>query len=142
MQHLRYFKYFIGIVGNAFQCFQLQDFSEQMPQTLCGALSCVGIAANDLIEYVVCPSWHSLYIYNYYKDCIAMVGGEKVSKNCCRVPYPKHPHRSRHQKCGATLLKKVRSGRVHRLVPNEVIPYFPLLKSMRRLAFRPGFVNM
>ena len=111
---LYFFKYFIGVVGNAFQRFQLQAFSEQVPQTLCGAMSRVGIAANQFIEYVVFPSCHSIY---EYEDCVATVGGEKVSNNCCHVSYPNHPHRSRRQKCGVVLLKKVKTGRGHRFVP-------------------------
>ena len=135
---LCFLKYFIGAVGNAFQCFQVVALSQQVPQTLSCAHSYVGIATNEFIEYVVCPSCHSVY---EYKDCIHTVGGEKVSKYCCHIPYPNHPQRSRRQKCGAALLKKVRSGRGHRLVPIKVFPYFPLQKSMQRLARRPGFLN-
>ena len=62
---LCFFEYLIGIVGNAFQCFQLVAFSEQVPRTLHGAHSCVGITANDFIEYVVCPSCHSIYELYY-----------------------------------------------------------------------------
>jgi len=53
--------------------------SQQVPQTLSRAHSYVGIATNEFIEHVVCPSCHSIY---EYKDCIHTVGGEKVSKYC------------------------------------------------------------
>ena len=135
---MRFFKYFILIVSNTFQSPLLEDLSRQLPQSLKDAYSCTGVASNDFMEYVVCPSCHSVYEYD---DCIQIVGPEKVSKCCCHVSYPNHSQHSRHQQCGATLLKKIRSGRGHRLVPIKVFPYMPLQKSLQSLARRPGFIS-
>lgn len=131
-------KYFIRVLGNVFHCPPLVEFSELIPKTLRGAYSFVGVAGDDFIEYVVCPNCHSVY---EYKDCFATVAGTKVSKHCCHIFYPNHPQRTRRRKCGALLLKKVRSGRGHKLVPIKVYPYFPLQKSLQRLVARHGFLN-
>ncbi len=135
---LCFFKYFTRLLGNAFQCDQLTQFSEKLPRALSAAFSIVGITGDEFVQYVVCPSCHS--IYNYV-DCVATLGGSKVSKRCSHRSYPNHPQRSRRQECGAVLLKKVRSGRGYRLVPIKVFPYFSLQKSLQRLASKPGFLN-
>ena len=85
---LSLFKSIIRMLGTAFQLRSLVDFSGWLPQTLHGAYSCVGIAGDDFIEYVVCPACHSVY---EYKNCFDTVAGVKVSKECCHVPYPDHP---------------------------------------------------
>ena len=98
-----------------------------------------GVCSDDInfIEYVVCPSCHSVYVF---EDCIESHGRENRPKTCCHVPYPNHPHRSRRQPCGATLLKTIRIGRSNKLVPIKVFPYMPLSKSLKLLAKRPGFL--
>lgn len=131
-------KSIIRMLGTAFQFRSLVDFSAQLPQTLHGAYSCVGMARDDFIEYVVCPDCHSVY---EYKDCFDTVAGVKVSKECCHVSYPNHPQSTRRQKCGAHLLKRVKSGRGHNLVPFKVYPYCPLHKSLQRLVGREGFLD-
>ena len=101
-------------------------------------LSCTGISSTDFIEYVVCPSCHSVYAF---EDCIESIGREKRPKPCSHLPYPNHPHRSRRRPCGASLLKTVRNGRGHhKLVPIKVFAYMPLSKSLKIVAKRPGFL--
>ena len=116
-------KSIIRILCTAFQFRSLVDFSDRLPQTLHSAYSCVGIAGDDFIEYVVCPACHSVYDY---KDCFDTIAGVKVSKECCHVSYPNHPQSTRRRKCGAQLLKQMKSGRGHKLVPFKVYPYYPL----------------
>ena len=116
----------------------LEEFSLQIPVSLNDVYTYSGVANNEFIEYVVCPTCHSVY---EYKDCIETVDGENKSKCCCHVSYPNHPQHSHRQQCGTTLLKKVRSGRGHRFVPIKVFPYMPLQKSLQNLANRPGFIS-
>ena len=97
-----------------------------------------GISWNEFTEYVVCPSCHSVY---EFEDCIESVGSEKRSRCCRHISYPNHPHRSYRQPCGAALLRRIRSGRGHRLVPIKVFPYMPVQKSLQSLAKRPGFIT-
>ena len=135
---LRFLKYFVYMVGRAFGSPHLEEFSRQVPISLKDAYSRCGIASREFIEYVVCPCCHSVY---EYEDCIQSVGGETISKCCRHVSYPNHPQPSRRQQCGAILLKKVRSGRGHKLVPIKVFPYMPLQKSLQSLANRPDFIS-
>ena len=111
---LKFPKYFILILGKTFQSHLIEEFSKQIPNTTNDAYACTGICCNTFIEYVVCPSCHSVY---EYRDCIEIVHGEKQSKICSHIFPPKHPHLSRRKPCGTTLLKKVKSGRRCRLVP-------------------------
>ena len=87
-----------------------------------------------------------VFAYVYWKqkhprDRIQIVAREKLLKSCWLVSYPNHPQHSRWQQCGAPLLKSVRSGRGHRLVPIKVFPYMPIQKSLQNLASRPVLVN-
>ncbi len=115
------------------------QLSDGLPRTLNAALSFVGITDNDFVQYVVCPNctlFTSMWIV--LPLLVALI---KVSKKCSHKMYPNHPQRSWCQECGAVLLKKVRWGRGYRLVPVKVYPYFPLQRSLQRLASRPGFLN-
>jgi len=96
-----------------------------------------GGCSDEFIEYMICPSCHSVYAF---EDCIESVGREKRPKTCSHVPYPNHPHRNHRQPCGASLLKTVQTGRSNKLVPIKVIPYMPLSKSLKLLAKRLGFL--
>ena len=135
---LKFLKYFILILGKTFQSHSIEEFSKQIPNTTNVAYACTGIVCNTFIEYVVCPSCHSVY---EYRDCIEIVHGEKQSKICSHIFFPKHPHLSRRKPCGTTLLKKVKSGRGCRLVPVKTFPYMPLKSSLQSLASRPGFIT-
>lgn len=135
---LHFIKYFICILGRAFASPQLEDFCKHVPLKYKDALLRSGISCNEFIEYVVCPICHSIY---EFEDCVESVGSEKRSKYCCHISYPNHPHRSHRKPCGAALLRRVRSGRGHRLVPIKVFPYMPLQKSLESLAKRPGFIT-
>jgi len=101
---LRFLKQFIHILGKAFVSPQLEEFSSAIPIRYEDVLLHTGVSSNDFIEYVVCPSCHSVYDF---QDCIESVGREKRPKTCSHVPYPNHPHRSRRQPCGASLIKTV-----------------------------------
>ena len=93
---------------------------------------------DDFIEYVVCPKCHSIY---HYEDYFYVCHGQKESKACTHIPNPNHPHHSRRVNCGAILLKKVKTGRGYKLVPNKVYPYQPLSKSLTCLVQKEGFLD-
>ena len=93
---------------------------------------------DDFIEYVVCPKCHSIY---HYEDYFYVCHGQKGSKACTHIPNPNHPHHSRRVNCDAILLKKVKTGRGSKLVPNKVYPYQPLSKSLTCLVQKEGFLD-
>ena len=136
---LRFLKYFFGVLGRAFTSQPLLDFSNQVPVTFKDALSLSGISCSDFIEYVVCPSCHSVY---ELEDCFDHVAGELRTKNCHHVAYPNHPQLSHRQQCAAPLLKMVKAGKGQKLIPIKVFPYMPIRKSFEALAKRPGFIAL
>ena len=74
-------------LGKAFVSPQLEEFSSAIPIMYEDVLLHTGVFSNDFIEYVVCPSCHSVYDF---QDCIDSVGREKQPKICSHVPYPNH----------------------------------------------------
>ena len=135
---LRFLKYFFGVLGKAFTSQPLLDFSKHIPITFKDALSRSGISCSEFIEYVVCPSCHSVY---EFQDCLECVAGEFRTRYCCHVAYPNHPQQLHRQPCRAPLLKKVKSGKGQKLIPIKVFPYMPIYKSLQALARRPGFIT-
>ena len=135
---LKFFRYFVLLVGRAFQSSSVEDFGKQVPKSIKDAYTCMGTVNTNFTEYVVCSKCPSVYEYG---DCIEVVHGERRSKNCILISYPNHPKQSSRKPCSTPLLKKVRSGRGYRLVPIKSFPYLPLRISLQTLAGRPGFIN-
>ena len=67
--------------------------------------------------------------------------GQKESKYCNHIGFPKHPQASHRKPCGAMLLKKVKAKRCYILIPIRVYPYKPLKNSIAQLAKRKGFLQ-
>lgn len=135
---LCFLKFFFGVLGRAFTSTLLLDFSKHVPMTFKDPLSRSGISCSEFIEYVVCPSCHSVYEFN---DCYERVAGELMTRYCCHVAYPNHPQQLCRQPCGTPLLKKVKSGKGQKLIPIKVFPYMPIHNSLQALARRPGFIT-
>ena len=93
---LRFLKLFFGVLGKAFTSQPLLDFSKHVPITFKDALSRSGISCSEFIEYVVCPSCHSVY---EFQDCLECVAGEFRTRYCCHVAYPNHPQQLHRQPC-------------------------------------------
>ena len=137
---LRFVKYFVRALGVAFQCEALVHTAHCIPVGLQTVHKLLRIAGTNFIQYVVCPKCHSMYDY---KSCIFRGSdGQLISKNCCHIAYPKHPHASRRKSCGSLLLKKVRTKSGTTLQPVKVYPYCSLKESIAHLAIRPGFLEM
>ena len=91
------------------------------------------------IEFVVCPSCYSLY---KMEDCLEIVGGEKIPKQCRQIKYPNHPVSAYRKACNTPLFKKIRlfNGRVE-FRPRFVYAYQPLKITLQQLLNRPGFAD-
>ena len=140
LQHiLRFMKYFVKLLGTIYKCPALHKVSDRIPLKVITAEKILGIHDREVIEYVVCPSCHSIYSY---EDCILTVGnGQTQSKLCQHIKYPNHPHPSKRKPCGTVLLKTVSSKKGNKLIPNLIYPYCPIHVSFQRLALRPGFLR-
>lgn len=136
---LKFLSTFVRVFGAVFASNKLQQLSSEIPHSTVAAHKLLwNTDQDDFITFVVCPSCDSIFDYN---DCFITQHGKKESKLCTHVAYPNHPQMSRRRACGATLLKKVRSGRSYRLVPIKVHPYQPLQKSLTHLVQKDGFLD-
>ena len=87
---LRFLKYLIKVISITYQCPSLQSLSDEMPLTIRTAEKCLKLNENGVIQYVVCPKCHSVYLLD---DCIELKSnGKRVSKLCRHVKYPYHIH--------------------------------------------------
>ena len=94
---------------------------------------------NHCIEYVVCPTCSSLYLFD---ECIVYENGTQVSKLCDHVDFPNHPHASRRNKCNTRLLKSIRVGKKSKLVARKLFPYHSVIISLKKMIKRRGFLSM
>ena len=114
---IRCIKYFVGILGKAFDCEGIIAVSNKIP---CSIESMAGLDKQSFAEYVVCPRCNAIY---EFKNCVKNLPSGKTETMTCRhVAYPNHPHRSRITACGAPLLKKQRNKQSSMLVPIKVYP--------------------
>ena len=118
---------------------QLQQLASKLPQSTKAARKLLwNTSKADVIEFVVCPSCHSVYSYG---DCYTTRAGQKESKLCSHVAYPNHPHQHKRKKCGAVLLKRVKTRKGYKLMPIKVYPYQPLANSLGYLVQKEGFLE-
>ena len=75
---------------------------------------------DQFIEYVVCPTCHSIYDYS---QCFRQdVQGRRFSERCWYVRFPNHPFRQHRKECGTLLLESIqmRTGKIS-LHPRKVL---------------------
>ena len=113
---LRFLKYILFIIGNAFHCHQVMESAQQFPVTLNNLYKQMVVENNHLFtKYVVCRKCHSIYNYD---DCIVhRSSGCSESKRCSHVAYPTHPHRTQRKPCDEILLKRIRASKGYKLIP-------------------------
>ena len=76
----------------------------------------------------------------YLKEkCTMKTGSGVVSLTCSYVEFPSHPHHHRRVKCGAELMKKVKTALKYKLVPKKLYVYNSILSSLQELVLRPHF---
>lgn len=131
---LRFLKYFLKILGNAFQSEKLIEVSDEVPLSL----RALHKSLDSFINYVVCPSCHSIY---QYVDCISYGLNRSKESNCSHIAFPNHPRPSFRKACNTVLLKKVRTKSGYCLQAKVTYPYMPLIKSVGRIIARKGILD-
>ena len=83
---------------------------------------------DNFVKYVVCPSCHSIYLYD---DCLVKETTREMVKKCSYVEFPRHPNKSFRRKCGHDLLKRVtlRNGKI-KYYPFKVYCYKSVTESI------------
>lgn len=135
---LRFLGIFITYLAKLCNNPVLSHLSLALPKTLYSARKYLK-SSKRCVEYVVCPKCSTLYLL---EACIITQNRTRISKLCDHIEFPNHPHSSRRSKCNATLLKSVRIGNKSKLVPRKVYAYHGIIRSLKEMAKRPGFLDM
>ena len=99
---LRFFKYFVLLVGNSFNIPNIKS-EIYFPQSIPGCYNYLNLDSNPFKQYVVCPTCHLLYDQKV-QALITRTGTSSQSVLCNFVEFPEHPqHRFRHP-CNTALL--------------------------------------
>ncbi len=132
-------KYFVKLLGSAYNCAKIVEASEQIPVTLMSVEKIIGLEKKCFIEYVVCPQCSVIYEFS---DCVrTLANGKTESKTCRHVATPNHPHVRKRKACGALLLKQQRRHKKCILAPIKVYPYRSLKKSLCHILSKPDYIE-
>ena len=135
---LEFLKYFLKILGTAFQSEKLVEVGAEIPMSLKALYKTLDVK-DSFINYVVCPSCHSIYEFD---DCISYgVNQSKVSKHCSHIAYPHHPRPSYRRVCNTVLLKRVRTKSGYCLQAKVTYPYMPLKTSVGKIVARKNILD-
>ena len=97
------------------------------------------IQRSTVVEYVVCPKCHSLYLLS---DCILQHNGREESRLCDFIQYPRHNMQApRRTKCNTPLLKKISVSKRTKLVPHKTFVYNNLISAFSSMVSRKGFLQ-
>ena len=129
---MKFLREFLRILGKAFNCQILLDFSSSIPVSM---IKCENFLKLNygFKKYVVCPKCASLYNFH---DCILAVRGKRESKKCHHVFFP-----SKTKECKGILLKTLLSNRLQKFVPFKQYAYKSLRESIKALAKKENFVD-
>ena len=97
------------------------------------------VIKRSFTEYVVCPKWHSLYLY---EDCVKnRANHQRISKYCKFVRFPNHRCRQLQSACGELLKQSTVMGSDVKLVARKTYPYNSLKDSLASLISMDGFIE-
>ena len=88
----------------------------------------------------MCPKCSAIY---RKENCSkSFPDGRVVSKTCCNILWPRHPHQSKRTPCGEMLLKNIRgkSGNVF-WYPRKVFAYKSIVKTVKNFLNKKTFVE-
>lgn len=137
---LKFLKGMLQYIAELCEFEALKEFAKCIPETMYMVYKTLWFEKDDFEKYAVCPKCKSLYLL---KDCvIKKPNGDIASLKCNYVRYPLHPHRTRRQPCGTTLLKTKRSsnGSVY-LYPKQMYCYKKVIESIQDLLHKKNFIN-
>ena len=121
-----------------------ESFLVILPQNIRSARLIVsgGTQGRDgFVQYVCCPSCHSLY---RKEDCVISNSNELTeSRKCSFMRYPNHPPVHHRKPCSTVLLKKVKTptGKIV-LHPKAVYCYKSIIESLDEMLQRKDFVEL
>lgn len=116
----------------------LQQLHSHFPRSFYSIRKVLKDGNSKFTEYVVCPQCFKVY---EYEECILKVGSQEHSLKCQYVEFPNHPQRSRREKCNTILLKRVRIGRISKLVPRKTYVYQSVLQTLTKFCSRLLFLH-
>ena len=131
--------HFFHMMASAHPGQYLHNICKVWPKSFLGALKIIHIGKVEFNEYIVCPSCHAIYDYDW---CIVKrANGSRLPKPCKNVLFPNHPFASFRKECGAALLKTVKGKHHSTLVPMKKYCYSSIIESLKAFYSRPGFTE-
>lgn len=131
---------FLTLLIAAFGLQPLKEFVSQLPRTVITARGYLGGNSDSFAKYASCPKCHSVYVLESCK--IVQPDKSVISRRCCYVKFPNHPHEAHRQPCDTLLMKKIRtSAGTTTLYPRQMFYYKSVINSLRDMLLSPGFME-
>ena len=134
---LKFLKYFLAALSNAFQSFQISSLSGYIPITRYSLRKALLLDKVEFTKFIVCPNCDSIFSPDQRQQ-----GGKFISKTCSNKPYPQHPMISRRKECGTQLMRTIRTKSGFVVIPRKIYPYQSINTAIQNLLQRPGFLDV
>ena len=126
---------FLLMLAQTLRLQQLEVFVKQLPKTVPIARRILGQTKDNFRKYACCPSCCEIYLLDRCK-----VSGSEDSPKCTYIQFPEHPQEWRRKKCGADLMKRVKtSAGTTVFKARKVYCYNSVISSLQELLSRPDF---
>ena len=97
-----------------------------------------GLSQDQFTKYVICSKCESLY---EYKDCFQSGVCNSHPKVCGHIAFRNHPHLSRRQPCGHTLLKQIVTKQGKKYYPHKLYCYRSVITSLKEILSRKDYLD-
>lgn len=136
---LRFFKYFIMVIGRSFRIPALQHVSS--PLSVQGSHSLIGCSQKPFKEFVVCPTCHLLYDLEVH-PLIEGTTRNKESVKCKYIKFPDHTQLRFRMPCNTILMTNVIKGKSKQAFrARKTYCYYGLKAALAHLLNRPAFLT-
>ena len=136
---LRFFKYFIMVIGRSFSITALQHISS--PLSVHGCHSLVGCTKKPFKEFIVCPTCHMLYDPEVH-PLVEGTTDNKKSVLCKHIQFPYHTQQRFRMPCNTVLMNSIRKGGSKQAFrARKTYCYYGIKAALTHLLNRPTFLT-
>ena len=112
--------------------------SDVFPTSLYMVKKYLGIAGDKFSKYVICQKCGSLYEFN---ECFEKTITGFHPKVCKHIAFRNHPHPSRRQPCGHSLVKEIITKQGRKYYPRKTYRYCSIITSLCDILQRKSYLD-
>ena len=135
---LKFFKYLIAAIVKIYENPSNTNNNPNIPLSIRGCYSLLGLKATPFRQYTVCPSCHLLY----NSDILLSSCTRTEEIKCTFVEFPNHPQARFRLPCDSRLFDKVQKKHAIHFKSRKVYYYYGIKHALENLTARPKFLEL